>query len=122
MKHLDTHVAVWIAAGDKRRLKPVQKELSRGQLCVSPFVVLELEFLFEVGRIRARSGEVLAVLEDHGIMVCEGNLKDLVPIATSLSWTRDPFDRLIVAHALERKAKLITMDETILKNAGEVIG
>ena len=121
MKHLDTHIAVWLAAGDKRRLKSVRKELSRGQIFVSPFVVLELEFLFEVGRIRARSGEVLSVLEEHGVAVCDGNLRDLVPVATSLAWTRDPFDRLIVAHSLERKAKLITMDETILANAPNAI-
>jgi PIN domain nuclease of toxin-antitoxin system len=36
--------------------------------------------------------------------------------ATTLSWTRDPFDRLIAAHSIVANSPLITADETILEN------
>jgi PIN domain nuclease of toxin-antitoxin system len=36
--------------------------------------------------------------------------------AADLSWTRDPFDRLISAHAIVANAPLITADETIRAN------
>ena len=36
--------------------------------------------------------------------------------AQSLTWTRDPFDRLIVAKAMAANAKLITHDENIRLN------
>jgi PIN domain nuclease of toxin-antitoxin system len=39
-----------------------------------------------------------------------------VQAAMSLSWTRDPFDRLIAAHAIVANSPLITADETILEN------
>ena len=36
--------------------------------------------------------------------------------ARPLSWTHDPFDRLIVAHALHRGWKLASADAAILDN------
>jgi PIN domain nuclease of toxin-antitoxin system len=36
--------------------------------------------------------------------------------AAEQSWTRDPFDRLIVAHAIVRRARLASADETLLKH------
>jgi PIN domain nuclease of toxin-antitoxin system len=40
----------------------------------------------------------------------------LVNAAQGLSWTRDPFDRLIAAHAIVADALLLTADETIRKH------
>ena len=112
--HLDTHVAVWLAAGDKRRLRPVQARLRRSHLFVSPFAVVEMEVLREIGRIREPVTDVLALLaEDHGVQEARGELHDVVGYARLLGWTRDPFDRFIVAHAQASRATLLTADETI---------
>jgi PIN domain nuclease of toxin-antitoxin system len=114
--HLDTHVAVWLAAGDTRRLRPVASRLRRGPLFVSPVVVVELELLREIGRIREPVDEVLDVLAEHGVVVAPGELRDVGEEARTLGWTRDPFDRLIVAHASASRATLLTADETIRKH------
>ncbi len=112
--HLDTHVAVWLAAGDQRRLKSVQARLRRGSLFVSPIVLVELEVLREIGRIRRPVAEVWEVLsEDHGVEEAPGDLRAVGRHARSLGWTKDPFDRLIVAHALAAEAILLTADGTI---------
>lgn len=112
--HIDTHVAVWLAAGEKRRLRPVQAQLRRSALFVSPVVLLEMEVLREIGRIRAPVADVLEILkEDHGIEEAPGDLRTVVQQARLLGWTKDPFDRLIVAHALANGALLVTADETI---------
>jgi PIN domain nuclease of toxin-antitoxin system len=49
---------------------------------------------------------------------------DLFDAAVDLSWTRDPFDRLIVAHARLRGWRLATGDRVILAKLPErsVIG
>jgi PIN domain nuclease of toxin-antitoxin system len=115
--HLDTHVAVWLAAGDKRRLRPIQRRLARASLFVSPVVLVELELLREIGRIRAPIADVLAILtDDHGVAEASGDLRDIVGYARLLGWTRDPFDRLIVAHAQASRAVLLTADATISDN------
>ena len=112
--HLDTHVAVWLAAGEPRRLKGVQARLRRSSLFVSPIVLVELEVLREIGRIRRPVGEVWEILtEDHEVAEAPGDLREIGRYARSLAWTRDPFDRLIVAHALAADAMLLTADGSI---------
>lgn len=115
--HLDTHVALWLAAGDKKRLRPAQARLRRGSLFVSPMSVVEMEVLREIGRIRASVADVLEILsEDHGVEEALGDIRQLGSHARLLGWTRDPFDRLIVAHAQANGALLLTADETIRRH------
>ncbi len=111
--HLDTHVVLWMAAGDTRRLKPVADRLRRSTLLVSPIVLVELELLHEIGRIRAPVSDVWEVLLEHGVAEAIGDIRAVGQQARLLGWTRDPFDRLIVAHALAAGAILITADETL---------
>lgn len=115
MIHLDTHVAVWLRAGDKKRLRPIRSVLKRDDLRLSPFVVLELQALFEIGRLR-ETGRWIAerLAEDHGVLVHDGGLGEAANRALDLSFTRDPYDRLIAAHALASGASLLTVDETLL--------
>jgi PIN domain nuclease of toxin-antitoxin system len=51
-----------------------------------------------------------------GLQVADVSLAELVQAATGLSWTRDPFDRLIAAHAILADAPLVTADKTIQAN------
>lgn len=112
--HLDTHVALWMVAGERRRLRPVEKELSHGSLFISPVAIVEMQLLHEIGRIRERVETVLELLlEDHGVEEAPGDLRQIGRQARALAWTRDPFDRLIVAHALAHGSVILTADETI---------
>lgn len=84
---------------------------------ISPVAVLELTYLHEIGRARDPLPTMLAALRsDIGLEVLDVSMAELVQAATDLSWTRDPFDRLIAAHALVANAPLITADETIRAN------
>lgn len=113
--HLDTHVAVWMVAGERRRLRPIGKELRTGALFISSFAIVELELLHEVGRIRAPVEDVLEILfEDHQVEEAPGDTREIGRHARTLGWARDPFDRLIVAHALAQGSMILTADETIL--------
>lgn len=51
-----------------------------------------------------------------GLELADAPLSELVAAARDLSWTRDPFDRLIAAHAILANAPLVTADETIRKH------
>jgi PIN domain nuclease of toxin-antitoxin system len=78
---------------------------------------LELAYLHEVGRARDSLPTMLAALrQDIGLELVDASIAELVQVATDISWTRDPFDRLISAHAIVANAPLITADETILEN------
>ena len=62
------------------------------------------------------SAPLSALRRTLGLQVADASLAELVQAATDLSWTRDPFDRLIAAHAIVANAPLVTADETILGN------
>lgn len=115
--HLDTHVVAWLYLGERARLEPVRHHLDGAQAIVSPMVVLELEYLREVGRLRASSAEILGHLsERHGVRVSDHPFVEVVQAAMGLTWTRDPFDRLIAAQALAEARPLLTADRTLLAN------
>lgn len=57
-----------------------------------------------------------AIRQDLRIEIVDVSTADLVEAASPLSWTRDPFDRLIAAHAIVANAPLVTADETIREN------
>jgi PIN domain nuclease of toxin-antitoxin system len=113
--HLDTHVVVWLYAGDLTRFpSAARRRLEREELRVSPIVALELDYLHEVGRTAEDASAVLGELaRTVGLAQDEGNLAAVVAAARVLTWTRDPFDRLIVGHAAAAGAALLTKDRTI---------
>ncbi|MDB4982306.1 MAG: putative nuclease [Myxococcales bacterium] len=104
---LDTHALVWLLAGHKRARKLPQ----RGRLFVSPVSLLELRFLEELGRVALASPS--AVADDPRFAVDNPSSVSLFEAAVDLPWTRDPFDRLIVGHALMRGWRLATADGRI---------
>jgi PIN domain nuclease of toxin-antitoxin system len=71
----------------------------------------------EVGKLREAPGRSLAELARYPRWKVD-NLpsEELFNAAMSLSWTRDPFDRLIVAHARQRRWKLATGDAHLLEH------
>jgi PIN domain nuclease of toxin-antitoxin system len=111
-------VVGWLYAGEHRRIPPAARELlSSEQARISPIVELELVYLFEVGRVSEPPDAPLAALgRSIGLTVADVPSASLVAAATPLTWTRDPFDRLIAAHAVLAGVPLITADRTILEN------
>jgi PIN domain nuclease of toxin-antitoxin system len=113
--YVDTHILVWIAKGEQEHLSPAARQaLENNDLVVSAAVMLELEFLHEIGRLRASAERTLAFLEaDLGLRICTLPFHKVVTHALKEKWTRDPFDRLIVANAKAAGAPLVTKDELI---------
>jgi PIN domain nuclease of toxin-antitoxin system len=117
MIFLDTHALVFLAADQKRIPQGVWRYLDADDLVCSPMARLELDFLYEIGRITEDPRAIMALLaQDHGVLVETEGWVRAPEIAATLGWTRDPFDRLIVAHALSWAAPLLTRDGKIRDN------
>ena len=73
--------------------------------------------MHEIGRARDPVPMMLAALRQSiGLEVADVSVAELADTAIGLTWTRDPFDRLIAAQAIVADAPLITADRTILAN------
>ena len=120
---LDTHAAVFLWEGKIELFgKGAISALESGQLYMSPMVRLELEYLYEIKRIHVAPDEIIGGLKaDLGVMMSDDHIAAVVSHAMELTWTRDPFDRLIVATANLHNASLITRDRLITKHVSKAI-
>lgn len=115
--HLDTHAVIWLYTGKHDQFPDaLRQRLAVEPLRVSPMVRLELTYLHEIGRLMPRAGQVLDELERSvGLVEDPIQFDAVAKAAEMLTWTRDPFDRMIAAHALVSFATLVTKDEVIRK-------
>lgn len=118
MIHVDTHVLVWLYAGERDALGvEAQRVLEQEDVVASPMAVHEMDLLREIGRITASGKQIVdALARQIGLRVSSASFLDVVERATALRWTRDPFDRLIVGNAVVDESGLVTKDKTIRKH------
>lgn len=118
MIYLDTHVIIWLYMGDLTRFSSFGRDLlEKEELYISPMVQLELNFLHEIKKILLSPAKILDYLHyEIDLKMYDGTLEKVVHFSLPLQWTRDLFDRLIVANAIADHSQLLTKDETILKN------
>ena len=118
MIYLDTHVVVWLYAGRSDLLSPSAAQRIEGEpVRISPIVQLELEYLHEIERITVGSALIIEALQTSiGLELCDLPFSRIIVESIGQRWTRDPFDRLIVAQAIVGQAPLVTKDASMRAN------
>ena len=116
--YLDTHAAIRLAQGRGRIGRGAAKLMQSADLLVSPMVLVELEYLYEIGRLTLPGKDILQKLgHEVGLRLCELPFADVARAALDEKWTRDAFDRIIVAQAkVNGLALLISSDEKIAEH------
>jgi PIN domain nuclease of toxin-antitoxin system len=103
--YLDTHIVVWFYANDKQRFSSsIQELMNQHEWRISPIVRLELQLADTI---------IADLAQQVGLSICPKPFNDVMAKATQLSWTRDPFDRILVAHASLNDDILVTNDQNI---------
>jgi len=121
--HLDTQVVVRLYAGDRDHFPSrAVAALDHGRLVYSPVVELEVQYLYEIGRITAGPEVIFPYLADRtGLAPDDTPYLVVVREARRLTWTRDPFDRLITAAALASGRPLLTRDRAIRDHYADAV-
>lgn len=117
--YLDTHVVIWLNDGELEKLSRKAGKIinSYEELLISEFVRLELQYLYELGRLTEQPDTIISYLNTEiGLGLCDEKLHAIITESLSYQWTRDPFDRLITANASLNNTVLLTKDENILGN------
>ncbi len=116
--YLDTHAAIRLSHGQARIGRDAAQLIQRAELLVSPVVLVELEYLYEIGRLTLPAKDILRKLEHElGLRLCDLPFAEVARAALDEKWTRDAFDRIIVAQAkVNGLAPLISADEEIARH------
>ena len=119
MIYLNTHIVVWLCTGSAKKLsRKILNLIEKTELVlILPMTLIEPRFLSEIGRVKLPAFEFLEhSRSEFGLKVCQRAFEHVALAACSQSWTRDPFDRVIAAHAFLAKAPLVSHDRNILEN------
>jgi PIN domain nuclease of toxin-antitoxin system len=120
---LDSHVVIWLYRGEVQRFSRVAKDrIEKHALVISPAVKLELAYLHEIGRVNDPAEVIIEDLANRiGLELKSEDFVNISNRALGLSWTRDVFDRLIVAHAALEASTLVSKDQTIRKHYSHAV-
>ena len=123
MIQIDTHVVIWLASRRQRALSAAARRIvAREELQISPVVAMELEALWEAGKLRSEPQRILSeVRRSFGTTYSEASFASGIKAARGFAWTRDPFDRLIVANAMADGVPLLTGDDLILRHFEDAV-
>ena len=115
---LDTHIAIWLYEKRLDLLSEKAKQyIEKNDLFISPVVKLEIEYLFEIKKIKDNSETICNFLEKTiDLKIEKSSFPEIIKISLNEKWTRDPFDRIIVAHSKLKDYTLISKDKKINKN------
>ncbi len=107
---VDTHIALW-ALGDPARLSAAEREWlvdPTVDRCLSPMSIWEAAIKRELGRLRApRNLSALLAAEFRMLDVTASLLEAAAALPRHHA---DPFDRVLIAHALQGDLSILTRD------------
>ena len=107
---VDTHLALW-ALGDPDRLTAAERALLVDPAidrCLSPMSIWEAAIKREAGRLRApRQLAAILALEFRMLEVSASLLEAAAELPDHHN---DPFDRVLIAHALREDLSVLTRD------------
>ena len=111
MRHLlDTQALLWWAADDPRLGQGAGELIAEGTPVVSSVLLWEIAIKVNIGKLTADVREIAAFVADQSmerLTIADGHIfraQDL-PLHH-----RDPFDRLLIAQALEEDLPVLTAD------------
>ena len=122
--YIDTHIVIWLCEGTAEKLTPeASQAIESSKVEISPIVLVELEYLFEIKRIVKPPMALLDQLQTLiGLRMSDHPFPAVAQAALFETWTRDPFDRIIVAQARsDGYSGLVTADQKIQENYSKTI-
>ena len=121
---LDTHIALWAVVGSKR-LAPRARDVILGadEVFVSVASIWEIAIKHSLGRgdMPISSAQALKAFTDAGYALLGIRPEHAVAVERLAAIHSDPFDRMLVAQALEEPLTLITRDGLVASYSAAIM-
>lgn len=113
---LDTQVYLWALESSPRLTAAAVDFIQQAdQVYVSAASVWEACVKIAIGKLDADPAHLLASIENSGFVELKIEARHAVVVAGLPLWHRDPFDRLLIAQALDGPFVLLTADSTLTR-------
>lgn len=120
---LDTHTLIWRLI-QPSKLSPKAKSVfsdARAHFIVPTMALLEVQYLVEINRVKLDLSATLDALRSTPQFEIAGFDEMSLIHAMSLTTTRDPFDRIILAQALSTSTFILTKDSWMKRTAPHLV-
>ena len=119
---LDTHVFLWLVADDKRLSKDARgRILDANSVFISSASIWEIAIKFRVGKLRADPEDALREIEINGFKELSVRYGHAAAVGKLPLLHSDPFDRLLIAQAMQEPLHLLTADKRLKSYSDLVI-
>jgi len=121
---LDTHILLWAAAGDSRlsgkALTRIEDEANTIFFSVVSIWEVVIKQTLNRHDFRVDARVLRARLLEHGYLELPVNGNHVLTVARLPKIHGDPFDRLLIAQAMEERMTLLTSDPTVATYPGSI--
>lgn len=109
---LDTHALIWALSAPQRLPRPVAQALADPDngVHVSAASTWEIAIKSALGKVEADLDEVSGGIRDTGFIELPVRIRDTIRLRALPAHHRDPFDRVLIAQALEQGFTVVTRD------------
>jgi PIN domain nuclease of toxin-antitoxin system len=110
---LDTHAFIWYSEDNSKLPESIKLEIETAdRVCISIASLWEIAIKLSIGRLSLRSNyeSIEASLEPAGIILLPISFADTVQVTNLQLHHRDPFDRILIAQAINNFLTLVSCD------------
>jgi PIN domain nuclease of toxin-antitoxin system len=110
---LDTHAFIWYSEDDSKLPASIKTEIETAdRVCISIASLWEIAIKLSVGKLSLRSNyeSIEASLAPAGIILLPISFADTVRVMNLPLHHRDPFDRILIAQAINNSLTLVSCD------------
>ena len=115
---VDTHAILWWLTGDKRLSRPAKRILEdpANRRWISIASLWEIAIKMRTGRLTTRELTLRTIVDQlsgEEFVILPIRVPDLLQLEQLAQIHRDPFDRILIAQALEERVPILTADALI---------
>jgi PIN domain nuclease of toxin-antitoxin system len=110
---LDTHAFIWYSEDDSKLPASIKTEIETAdRVCISIASLWEIAIKLSIGKLSLRSNyeSIEASLAPAGIILLPISFADTVRVMNLPLHHRDPFDRILIAQAINNSLTLVSCD------------
>jgi PIN domain nuclease of toxin-antitoxin system len=119
---LDTHALIWSLEGSAKLSKPARRAIedAKNEVFVSAISAWEIAIKSAMGRLEV-PGDLMQAIVSAGFTPRPIGFAEADRLRKLPDHHRDPFDRMLVAHAMEEQCAVVTQDPFIARYAIETV-